>query len=252
MKSQQMKLALKELVLGVLAGILIVAGCCVYLACSVKWVGAILFSVALSAICYLGFNLYTGKIGGMVANHKKEDFAALLLGLLGNTVGVLVAFAVAYAVPSLGEAAKAAVSAKLLQSPMQTLLRAVGCGVLMYVAVAIFREKKSPIGILLCIPAFILSGFEHSIADMGYFALAGVATPQSLGYVWLAILGNTVGSLLVAFARRLAEFLGKSHTNPDSALDSTTKSTEENCVLQDSTEVTPTEDTAAPQDSEDK
>ena len=81
---------------------------------------------------------------------------------------------------------------------MQTLFRGFFCGVLMYVAVWVYREKKTVVGILFCIPVFILSGFEHSIADMFYFSLAGtVFQGRSLLFLLLVVLGNSLGGLFI-------------------------------------------------------
>ena len=53
-------------------------------------------------------------------------------------------------------------------------------------------------GILFCIPVFILSGFEHSIADMFYFSLAGtVFQGRSLLFLLLVVLGNSLGGLFI-------------------------------------------------------
>ncbi|MBO5776613.1 MAG: formate/nitrite transporter family protein [Clostridia bacterium] len=188
---------LKNTIDGFLAGAMITIGCAVYLACQNKYVGAVMFSVALLTICYKGYNLYTGKIGFIVNEHKKENFSVLLLGLLGNTIA-MIAFgsAIGYAIPSLAETAVTVVSAKLAQSFLSGLIRAIFCGILMYVAVSLYREKQTIVGILFCIPVFILSGFEHSIADMGYFAIAGEFSLKGFGYIWTIILGNTIGAMI--------------------------------------------------------
>lgn len=183
---------------GISAGLLITIGCCVYLACDVKWVGAVLFSVALLTICIKGYSLYTGRIGFVLENANKDYFSALFLGLLGNVIATaVVGIAVQYAIPNLNTVANAMCTVKLDQIWWQTLIRGIMCGVLMYVAVAVYKEKKSVIGVLFAIPVFILSGFEHSIADMGYFAIGGVYSAQAFGFIWLVILGNSVGALIL-------------------------------------------------------
>ncbi len=182
-----------------LAGASVSIGCAVYLACANKYVGAVMFSVALLVICYMGYNLYTGKIGLIVTSHTKQDFSTLLLGLLGNTVAMLVCGTILrFAIPSLNETAVTVVTAKLTQTFWSALARGVFCGILMYLAVIVYREKKSIVAILFCIPVFILCGFEHSIADMGYFAIAGEFSLKGFGYIWTIILGNTVGSTVFA------------------------------------------------------
>ena len=193
---------------GILAGLMITIGCCVYLACSAsgeivgKIGGAVLFSVGLIAVCYFGFSLYTGKIGFIIADHSKDAISVLLLGLLGNVIAAAVfGIVVGYAIPSLRETALNACNARLNQEWWQTLIRGIGCGILMYVAVGLFKEKKTPLGIIFAIPAFILAGFEHSIADMGYFAIAGIYSAKALGFIWIVILGNSIGSLIIPALR---------------------------------------------------
>ena len=65
----------------------------------------------------------------------------------------------------------------------------------------LFKEKKTPLGIIFAIPAFILAGFEHSIADMGYFAIAGIYSAKALGFIWIVILGNSIGSFIIPLLR---------------------------------------------------
>ena len=183
---------------GICAGLAVLIGCAVYLASGNKYVGAALFSVALLSICLLGFSLYTGKIGFIPEKHDKEAFRVLLSGLLGNAIGAIGGgYALGYAIPALKTAAQELCSGKLAnQSFAQTLVRGIFCGILMYLAVRIFRDNKNIAGILFCIPVFILSGFEHSIADIGYFAIDGRVSTEALGFVWTVILGNSLGSML--------------------------------------------------------
>ena len=188
---------LKNIVYGFLAGAMISIGCAVYLACQNKYVGAVMFSVALLTICYKGYNLQTGRIGFMVNAHTKEDFSGLLLGLLGNTLAMMAFGAMlGYALPNLQQTAVTIVTAKLTQSFASALIRAIFCGILMYIAVSLYREKSTIVGIVFCIPVFILAGFEHSIADMGYFAVAGEWSLKGFGYIWTIILGNSIGAML--------------------------------------------------------
>ncbi|MBR1867512.1 MAG: formate/nitrite transporter family protein [Clostridia bacterium] len=195
-----MRQALLKIAKGIAAGIMISIGCAVYLACENKTVGAIGFSVALLIICYLKFSLYTGKIGFLIVRRDKEYFSELTLGLLGNAIGVIICgWLLSYAFPQMRSSAISLYDAKLSQTFLQTIIRAAFCGVLMYVAVAVFSDKNSPIGILFAIPVFILSGFEHSIADMGYFAISMQFSLNAFGYIWTVILGNSIGSLIISF-----------------------------------------------------
>ncbi len=189
---------IKKVLSGVSAGILISLGGAVYLAAENKVVGAVLFTVALLCICLKGYSLFTGKVVYMLQKHGKEEWAVLLWGLLGNLIATLLCgLAVRYAVPASGAAAEAMVAAKLSQAPLQTLLRGMFCGALIYLAVNTYRDKNTIAGIVFCIPVFILSGFEHSIADMFYFAAAGVFSGRALVFLLLVLLGNSLGGMLL-------------------------------------------------------
>lgn len=194
----------KKIIDGILAGILISLGGAVFLACYspdiayMRYVGAFLFSLALLCICMRGYSLYTGKIGLITEKHSKEDISVLLLALFGNAVGTIAfGYLIAFVFPDMKETALTLCTGKLSQGYGFGLLRAFLCGILVYLAIDIWRNNKSTLGILLCIPAFILSGYEHSIADMFYFSASGIASWQAFGYIVLIILGNSVGSLLI-------------------------------------------------------
>ncbi|MBR3961908.1 MAG: formate/nitrite transporter family protein [Oscillospiraceae bacterium] len=197
---------LKLVIDGIKAGIMIAIGGSVFLACENRYIGAILFSVALLCICLKGYSLFTGKVGYLPENHSKEAVKILLCGLLVNIVStILLGFAVSFANPALGEAAKVICEAKLSQEALQTFVRAFFCGVLMYMAVSTFREKGTLAGIFFCVPVFILSGFEHSIANMFYFGASGIINMDSIIYLAVVIAGNSVGGM----AMPILNILGK-------------------------------------------
>ncbi len=188
---------------GVSAGMLIAVGGSVYLACDNKYVGAVLFSVALLCICFRGYSLFTGKVGFMAEKHGKREWSVLLLGLLGNAIAAIgLGFAIRFALPQLGDKAADICIAKLAQDTLSALIRALFCGVLMYMAVGIYRDGKSVLGILFCIPVFILSGFEHSVADMFYFGASAIINARSLLYLFLIVVGNAAGALFAAFLEK--------------------------------------------------
>lgn len=191
---------------GILAGIMISIGGAVYVAAADKVVGAIFFSVALLTICFKGYSLYTGRVGYIVLSHTKSDVSSLFLGLLGNFVATLLCgVLVAYAIPALHESAEVMAAAKLAQPALSTLIRGFFCGVLMYAAVSIYRENKSPLGVLFCVPTFILAGFEHSIADMFYLALGHAFNFDALIFILLVVIGNSLGAMAMTGLRLLGE-----------------------------------------------
>ena len=183
---------------GISAGIMVSIGGCVFLACENRIAGAVLFSVALLVICFKGFSLFTGKVGYIPEKHGREEVSALLLGLLGNLIGtVICGLLIKAALPGLGDSALAICTGKLTQTAYGTFVRGIFCGILMYSAVSIYRSSGSIAGIVFCIPVFILSGFEHSIADMFYFAVSGLVSAKAFGFIWIVIAGNSVGGMLL-------------------------------------------------------
>lgn len=195
---------IKKTVEGLLAGIMIAIGGTVFLSCENRVVGAVFFSVALLTICIKGYSLFTGKIGFIPEKHDKEAFSVLLWGLLGNVIAtILCGLLIAVTFPALKESAAVMCAGKLTQAWWQTLVRAFFCGILMYVAVSIWRDNKTPLAIFFCIPVFILSGFEHSIADIFYFAVGMKASLSSLFFLLLVLVGNAVGGMLMPALRLL-------------------------------------------------
>ncbi|MBQ7316458.1 MAG: formate/nitrite transporter family protein [Clostridia bacterium] len=200
-----MKRIVWNLVNGLLAGIMIAVGGTVFLACFGdgsmvnKTIGAFFFSIALLSICYKGYSLYTGKIGFIPEKHDREAFSVLLWGLLGKLIAtVALGYALRAAIPAIGGVAEVLCTTRLTQEWWQTLIRGIFCGILMYMAVSIYRDKKSISGILFCVPVFILAGFEHSVANMFYFGAAGMFfSVDSIIYLAIVVLGNTIGGMLM-------------------------------------------------------
>ena len=194
----KIKNVVKEVSQGVLAGIMISIAGIVYLSCENKYIGALLFSVGLISIVMLNFNLYTGKVGYI----KINDASSIMLtinSLVGNIFGCLL---VGLAKPPMRTAIKVC-NAKLSNSYYNIFLNAVFCGILIYICVDIYKRYKTSIGIIFCIPAFVLSGFEHSIADTFYFVNARVFTTGAINIILTAIIGNAIGSLLIAALQRV-------------------------------------------------
>lgn len=184
------------------AGFMIGIGAVVYISCTNKIAGALLFTVGLFSICAFGMNLFTGKIGYVFTNKNKPNCLVIWLGnLLGASAGMALA---RIAKPSLHTAAKEMMNAKLEQSYLNISILAFFCGVLMYIAVENYRANPHGFGkvagLFLCVSAFILCGFEHSIADMCYAALAVEGVADFLRYMLFLIIVsvfNGLGALTV-------------------------------------------------------
>lgn len=182
MNKEQKQFLLSSLFSGIMIGI----GCTVYLSCVNKLVGALLFCAGLFFILTNGGTLFTG-ICGLKTPVKK-----------------------------LGATAAAVMLGKLNMNPVSWLLNGLMCGVLMYLAVIGYKKAKDSLhgiaAVLFAIVGFIVCGFEHSIADMGYLAIAIPNLSfwqilQCMGMILVIMLGNVFGGKLMRMV--LVDWQGK-------------------------------------------
>ena len=184
------------------AGLMIGIGSVLYISCENKVVGALLFSVGLFAVCAFGMYLFTGKIGYVFSNKNNPNCLLIWLGnFLGASAGMAL---VRFAKPALHEPARQMMEAKLEQNYLGLPVLPFFCGLLMYIAVENYRENPHGFGkgaiLFLCVSGFILCGFEHSIADICYAALAVETFGDFLRYLLFIIVVsvfNGLGSLAV-------------------------------------------------------
>lgn len=188
------------------AGITIGIGGAVYLTLENRVIGAVLFGVGLYTIVLNGLFLYTGKVGYLIsAKDKKAYILQLIFTWLGNFAGTALAAAAISAtrIRNLRRTAEVICKTKLADTPHSILILAVFCGILMYVAVDGFREKGNPLILFFCVTVFILCGFEHCIANMFYFSLAGAGSLRAVIYLLLMTLGNSVGGILLPLVKKV-------------------------------------------------
>lgn len=201
-----------------LAALMIIIGCIVYLQVGGIF-GSILFSFALLTICSRGYHLYTGRVGLVsISTGIKlwEKFLYCVVILLLNFVFTYL-FGTFIRNVGIGvEVAQQMCAVKLTKSALETFVDGLLCGVIMYVAVQIFLENKSVFGILIGVPVFIMAGFEHSIADMGYLSIAGYwQQDKAVPFILLVIAGNTLGSIFVALGENIVYGLLKTYGQTD-------------------------------------
>lgn len=188
------------------AGITIGIGGAVYLTLENRVIGAVLFGVGLYTIVLNGLFLYTGKVGYLIsAKDKKAYILQLIFTWLGNFAGTALAAAAISAtrIRNLRRTAEVICKTKLADTPHSILILAVFCGILMYAAVDGFREKGNPLILFFCVTVFILCGFEHCIANMFYFSLAGAWSLRAIIYLLLMTLGNSVGGILLPLVKKV-------------------------------------------------
>lgn len=202
---------LNNIKLSILSGLMIAVGGTIYLSCIAKgWVpfGAVLFAAGLYTICVYGFNLYTGKVGYIAYNFKDVNYIGLvILILVFNLITTyLLGIVCAYAFPAIVEPAKKIYESKLAAPLLRLLITGIFCGLLMFLAVDTWK-KGSPFGCFIYIPVFIISGFDHSIANSFYNGVAnGFAdafTMQNALVVITVVIGNAIGGMLVPIMTRV-------------------------------------------------
>lgn len=180
-----------EFVKSVFAGIAISIGGMVYLSCENRYVGAVLFSIGLISVLMLQFNLYTGRVGYIISNGK-TFLIDTVLSVFGNLAGCILAGLMKASIGNVS-----ALCATKLDKPLLTVFAdAVLCGILIYICVEIYKRYNTVVAVVFCIPAFILCGFEHSVADMFYFVNARMISQQSAVFILTVILGNAAGAVL--------------------------------------------------------
>lgn len=199
-----MKKYLDFLIKGIYAGILISIGGIAYLAIDNKIVGSFIFSFGLLTVCMYSFNLYTGKVGYILVN-KLSYLKELFISLLGNFIGTLLVGNIMRLTrfKNYIDTAKNIVNIKLNDNILSIFILAIFCGMIMYIAVNNYKKEKNVIGkymtIFMGVMAFILCGFEHCVANMFYFSIAGVYSLKVFYYLLIMILGNSLGSIIIAF-----------------------------------------------------
>lgn len=130
-----------------------------------------------------------------------------VLNGLGTVIPAIVSWSnVVDGATKLGATAAAVMLGKLGMNPVSWLLNGLMCGVLMYLAVIGYKKAKDSLhgiaAVLFAIVGFIVCGFEHSIADMGYLAIAIPNLSfwqilQCMGMILVIMLGNVFGGKLM-------------------------------------------------------
>lgn len=170
------------------SGILIGLGAAGFLALG-GIAGAVIFAFGLIGVVLTGVPLYTGK-AGVITNIWK-----LLEIWFWNVLGcVAVGLLLKYAEGIYTFRATEVVVGRYQLDILPTFLRAVGCGLIIDIAVWMYKRYGSILPVLFGVPLFILCGFYHSIADVVYIVAAEDYDFLNICWYYPSIfLGNFVG-----------------------------------------------------------
>ena len=183
----------------IFSGILLSIGCIAYLKVG-GVLGAAMFAFGLMTIVLWKTPLFTGSVGFSRYPLSQCHLYSweMLVIIFGNFTGSLLSAYLASTLTTIPlEILTRLASSKMALGSIETLVRAIFCGVIMTTVVHHGRNKQL-LPILYGIPIFIICGFLHSIAEMFYGALmmfSGVQFP-SLKFYLIVIIGNIIGCRL--------------------------------------------------------
>lgn len=157
-------------------------------------IGPVIFAFGLLGVCYLGQNLFTGKCGFWIED--KVPVGRMLAILATNLVAGYL-FGLLFRLMDDGVVAAAVEKVAGWEFSLGFFLKAVLCGMIMYLAVSMHR-KGTPVGVIFGVPLFIFCGFQHCIANI---ITMGAAATWSWSII-LAVLGNLGGAILMWWLAR--------------------------------------------------
>ena len=182
-----------------------------------KFLGGAVFPVGIMLVVIAGAELFTGNcLISLAVMDKKTTLGKMLRNwsvvYAGNLIGsVFLAYMLyksgLYAPEAMSEKALAIASGKLSLTFAQAVIRGIFCNVLVVLAVWMQAGAKDISGKILAmwfpVMLFVLSGFEHSVANMyfiplGKFLGANITWPQ----IWMVNLipvtiGNIIGGAIL-------------------------------------------------------
>lgn len=181
-----------------------------------KITSAMTFSIALALICFLGGELFTGNnlVMGIGAYSKKTSYKDLLrvfaFTYIGNLIGNI---AISFLFVKSGsntslllEYMHPIIEGKLSLSPSEMLIKGILCNFIVCISVMAsikMKEEGAKMTVMFwCIFAFVIAGFEHSIANMGifsigYFLMGELPIYDVINSMFWVTIGNVLGGTVL-------------------------------------------------------
>ena len=199
---------LKVLISSIMAGCCIGFGGIIYLMSPTKALGAMCFGIGLLTIYSYGLYLYTGKVCYVFRNDVKYALQIPVIwfgNLIGTGIIALIILATRHGA-AISEAAQALCATKMSDTYLSLFLLGAFCNIMIYISVEGYNKIPYEVGkyisLFLGVMVFILSGFEHSIADMFYFWAAGNWSVDSVIRLLIITMGNAVGGIVFSEVKR--------------------------------------------------
>lgn len=178
-----------------------------------KFLSACVFALAVLLISMIGGELFTGNnfVMAFGAFDKKVSWKDVgkvwLVSYIGNFIGCVILGLIFVLAGASGTADYYAsfIPNKLALSDSVMFFRAILCNFFVCLGVLCgikLKEESSKVPmIILCIAAFVISGFEHCVANMGNFFVAyllvpGLSLSAMLRSMVIVTMGNIVGGAI--------------------------------------------------------
>lgn len=179
----------------------LMAGCAIGIAATVYLkvtgvLGAAMFAFGLIVVVAMKLPLFTGQ-AQHVWSTRTEEYASLGLMLLLNLAGCAILSQLTNNA-EIQAASEGIISARLAKGPWMCGVLAIPCGFIMTAAVRGAGMKNNWLPLLFGVPAFIICGFPHCVADSFYYASCSHEFIVENGWNLLAaylptVLGNYLG-----------------------------------------------------------
>ena len=190
-----------------LAGVFISLGASASLAAPSKVIGALIFTLGLTAVLVFKADLFTGKCGYLISEKSKKNYLSYLATVwIGNFLGCICTAMLLRSTLN-GNGFLSTYQPKLIElveaKGAGTLVTSILCGALMYIAVDGFKRCNKDNAVMSCIcyvsavAAFVMCGFEHCVADMFYFALTGWVSWNTILFLVSVTIGNLIGGTAI-------------------------------------------------------
>lgn len=162
-----------------------------------------MFSIGLMSVILFRYKLFTGK-AGLLATHDIKSWELIKIWF-GNLLGILCMSIIVLASPNsqvIEEKCLAIMQARQAAGFLPSILLAIPCGMLMYMAVSVSKNPMQLLYVGMCVAAFIMGGFYHCIADM-FYTLAGAVNAHQYCNIFFVTLGNLIGCNLIPVIKRI-------------------------------------------------
>ena len=178
---------------------------------ALRYLGGVVFSIGLFTVCFFGLHLYTGKVGYVMENDRSYALSLLIM-YIGNVIGAVGFGYLMFLTGAIRDTATSVALNKIVfdgevgASPLKILVFSFFCCIMVFLAVDVYKKTNNWLikiaNLVICVALFVITGMEHCVANMFYFAFANIYATHFLN-AFLALLIATAGNSLGALATYL-------------------------------------------------